>query len=58
MKIPSVFLKIMFRHPKKKIDLLRDKVRMSWNNLEINLHLWTPEIIKPPNLTEILSYQI
>ena len=34
----------MFRHPKKKIDLLKDKARMSWNNLRANLHLWTPEI--------------
>ena len=44
MKVPSVFLKIMFKHPKKKIDLLRDKARMSWNNLRANLHLWTPKI--------------
>ena len=42
----------MFRHPKKKIDLLRDKARMSWNNLETNLHLWTPKIMQIPKYTE------
>jgi hypothetical protein len=36
----------MFEHPKKKIDLLRDKARISWNNFRANLHLWKPEIAK------------
>ena len=39
MKVPSVFLKIMFKHPKKKIDLLRDivqKMRLEeWQKLLI-----------------------
>ena len=36
----------MFENPKKKIDLLRDKARISWNNFRANLHLWKPEIAK------------